>query len=717
MHSRLPGTGGSLSYRSVKAMKRNKLVYIGSIAISLVLLLTLIGPPPAQADIERSLSTPTAWWWLHGVTATQITDLINDEGARLVDLEVESSSPWLFSAAFVKNSGEYGTDWWWLTSQTVTSLSNFIAENDARIIDLERYSVIGGGTQYAAVLVRNSGSYAKSWWWWVGQTQAQVSSLVSSNNARIVDLESYVIGTTRYFDVVTISNTGADASSWWWYWGQTASGVTSLLNSTGARILDLDTYLSNGTRYFNVVLKSNPQGTNWWWWWGQTAADVSALIEQHGSRIIDVQPYWEPAGTFSIKKFAVAMINNSNALTTDIASDLGYGSNGATGLYLKEVGGPVHASLNTAYAFEPASTLKIIHHLHAMREVYFGNDDLDNNVVYSGNLNGSCPIGGSPFESQTLRETLRRMMWYSDNAATKGISDRFGAGAIELTANFWAGMTETELNHTLGCGPPNGDPALSNRLSLRNAASLFEGVAQGVLINGTARDDFYDLMQSDTTPPAEQWWFTTDLRDIVNQEAASLGIPDAANSYWANVELAWKPGGYTLCWPTCEEYRSVAGYVSLPTCNGSSVNSKEYVFGLFIDEAVGAASADNRLGVAAEMFRDLIRSSLATCPTDAPPATAVAERSVYLEANVPNPFNPSTSLRFNMSQPGVVRLSVFDLQGRKVRDVVNEWREAGSHSVPWNGKDGQGVSVASGAYIVRAETADGTDSRKVILTK
>jgi beta-lactamase class A len=71
------------------------------------------------------------------------------------------------------------------------------------------------------------------------------------------------------------------------------------------------------------------------------------------------------------------MVNNSNALTTRIADILDYGADGSTGLYLKEVNGPVLASLQQGFVFEPASSLKVTHHLHAMRQVMMGFDNLN----------------------------------------------------------------------------------------------------------------------------------------------------------------------------------------------------------------------------------------------------------------------------------------------------------------------------------------------------
>jgi len=67
----------------------------------------------------------------------------------------------------------------------------------------------------------------------------------------------------------------------------------------------------------------------------------------------------------------------------------------------------------------------------------------------------------------------------------------------------------------------------------------------------------------------------------------------------------------------------------------------------------------------------------------------------------PNPFNPSTTIRFRLDAPATVTLSVYDLSGRLVRRLAGGGiLAAGDHAVPWNGRDGSGRALASGTYFV-----------------
>lgn len=91
--------------------------------------------------------------------------------------------------------------------------------------------------------------------------------------------------------------------------------------------------------------------------------------------------------------------------------------------------------------------------------------------------------------------------------------------------------------------------------------------------------------------------------------------------------------------------------------------------------------------------------------------------AVALHPNHPNPFNPSTTLKFSLSRDSQVRLTVHDLMGRAVRTLVEGDRPAGEHSVLWDGRDDRGEAVGTGVYFVRVETRDGVDSRKIALIK
>jgi Subtilase family/FlgD Ig-like domain len=88
-----------------------------------------------------------------------------------------------------------------------------------------------------------------------------------------------------------------------------------------------------------------------------------------------------------------------------------------------------------------------------------------------------------------------------------------------------------------------------------------------------------------------------------------------------------------------------------------------------------------------------------------------------LRASAPNPFNPSTAVRFELAEDQNVRLEVFDTRGRLVRSLLDEQRSAGFHEVIWNGRDDQGRGAGSGIYFVRMQGTSYRSVGKVTLLK
>ncbi len=94
-----------------------------------------------------------------------------------------------------------------------------------------------------------------------------------------------------------------------------------------------------------------------------------------------------------------------------------------------------------------------------------------------------------------------------------------------------------------------------------------------------------------------------------------------------------------------------------------------------------------------------------------------AEQGAVMVDNYPNPFNPNTTIRFNLDESGPVSLKLYDARGRLVRTLVDEQRAAGAQQAIWNGKDDRGHQLASGTYFYRLGTTAGTVTKKMILIK
>lgn len=90
-------------------------------------------------------------------------------------------------------------------------------------------------------------------------------------------------------------------------------------------------------------------------------------------------------------------------------------------------------------------------------------------------------------------------------------------------------------------------------------------------------------------------------------------------------------------------------------------------------------------------------------------------RGFRLGENYPNPFRRSTTVTFNAESAGVFDLSVYDVAGRRVRNLVRDSRDAGPHSISWDGRDASGARVSPGIYFYRLQGPEGAASRRMLL--
>ena len=111
-----------------------------------------------------------------------------------------------------------------------------------------------------------------------------------------------------------------------------------------------------------------------------------------------------------------------------------------------------------------------------------------------------------------------------------------------------------------------------------------------------------------------------------------------------------------------------------------------------------------------------------SCYDSENPVTAVTEHDqlpqpLTITGVYPNPFNPSTTITFSMEMSESVTLSVYDINGRKVRELVKGSYSPGIHRSVWDGKDENGVPVSSGVYFTVLRAGKITASRKMLLMK
>jgi Beta-lactamase enzyme family len=355
---------------------------------------------------------------------------------------------------------------------------------------------------------------------------------------------------------------------------------------------------------------------------------------------------------------AMAGASNASAdvpgpITTRVMAILNAAGSGTTGMYVKQVGGPVIAAQNENFAFAPASTIKVLLHLYAHNRVQTGNANYTDQVtLYSGAAN-SCPQGATVLGTEDLIASAEKMMKSSDNPATRANYEHWTPtpGTINAYATS-IGLTSTSFANYPGCdyGIANVD---GNMATLTDYGRLYEGVADGSLLSGTFRDSFYENMngrQQHQNDGADFSGIWQTLLAMVEAEKPA-GMPDELRDDFRDEMTAnHKGGSYTLCSGTNCSTRSNwlawAGWARFPTCESASVTSRSYVWGAFIHGAQmtnwtsGNTPAENAIGaVRAEPLREQLRAALAGWGACYPPDVTVTTTPAAPPAGQDGYFN------------------------------------------------------------------------------
>jgi hypothetical protein len=192
----------------------------------------------------------------------------------------------------------------------------------------------------------------------------------------------------------------------------------------------------------------------------------------------------------------------------------------------------------------------------------------------------------------------------------------------------------------------------------------------------------YDFTDGEVVSHAMRW-----LSDRVEYRVWRGGSGDETP---ANLIQAWTYTGPHISRP--EQPRM---HLNLWKLEGAPAQDQEVVFRDFTFVPAGAVSA-----VADGSGR---------------PAPAVSPSRMLPAA--PNPFNPRTTIRFELRRDGVAELDVYDLGGRRVRTLAGGFLAAGEHEASWDGRDQGGRFMASGVYLVVLRGSDYVETQRVTLVK
>jgi hypothetical protein len=151
-----------------------------------------------------------------------------------------------------------------------------------------------------------------------------------------------------------------------------------------------------------------------------------------------------------------------------------------------------------------------------------------------------------------------------------------------------------------------------------------------------------------------------------------------------------------------------------------NLNGDGTVWVLEVPDLIGNVVVDDLVARHADGFVGVGTHGKGTYSISVPagsPAGDIPVARLQLAQNVPNPFNPETTIAFHLPDAGSARLTIYDIRGKLVRTLVDEPYEAGPHKVIWQGDDWAGHPVASGVYLYRLEAGSYCETKRMVLNK
>ena len=392
--------------------------------------------------------------------------------------------------------------------------------------------------------------------------------------------------------------------------------------------------------------------------------DGSVLtVESSGELILDMRNFRINVNPDS----RITIDSGGRIRSNQIGPLLVSGTDGGTfGYFLKRVGGPVLDTINPDLSMHPSSTIKTLYMIEALRQVNNGSLNLNTTSLTScpgidtnsdtvpddfsivpgagtscpnsfstatgGGGGGNCannspPVAntqttcGFPTVNYGLGLGMCAMMKVSNNPAANAIQQTVDAGDPLIgwnnmlnNAGAAIGLSAaTTFGNRMGCGGPfNSNP--NNQTTLRDLGLIFEQMATDSTVLFPVgppvpfvfqNTDAYNFMDNHTN---DRFVTQALFNDVVNEQAIEIGLSTTTeNSFNANIRMVHKAGSNTDS-NNLTQFATLSGWISLPINAGAA--SRDYVYGIFINNATANIIGFDLRASAAEMLRPVIRDAL-----------------------------------------------------------------------------------------------------------
>ncbi|MCZ6852472.1 MAG: T9SS type A sorting domain-containing protein [Gammaproteobacteria bacterium] len=363
----------------------------------------------------------------------------------------------------------------------------------------------------------------------------------------------------------------------------------------------------------------------------------------------------------------------------------------------------------------------------------FGSSPTITNCTFSGNsaVYGGAMVCGGPASPKLINCT------FSDNSANGDGAVTLNGGSPTFVNCVFSNNSAFEGAGAVWCR--FASPTFENCIFIGNSTSeagggiqFFEG-SSGTLTNcvfaGNSAPYGGGISAFDLIPVITNCTFYGNSADI-SGGGIWFGGPNPAEPKIRNSIFAFNNGeafyyssfcdsNFAIVFSCCDLYGNTGGDWVGCIAGGDSINGNLSQNPLFCDPENGDLTlsalspclpANNTCGV-------LIGAHGEGCSVPTGIEADIGKLQLALRPPYPNPFNPETSIVYQLPEGGIVSVKVYDVRGRLVKTLVDTRLSAGEHRTTWNGQDNDGRQVATGIYLIKFWSGGQTRSTRVLLLK
>ena len=344
----------------------------------------------------------------------------------------------------------------------------------------------------------------------------------------------------------------------------------------------------------------------------------------------------------------------------------------------------------------------------------------DNNVdIYhvNGPTSGVSNGPGSRAKNRQLTDQYYAIVWDSGDLSSITISDGTTKSDKSNDAQMlidWMDLSE----HRCGLWICGDGIAKDLTADASTSALTLMGTKCGVTL---VNDSYFDLTGGRTGGGAVNPLITGDTDANIFVHGTSPAVPDKFYAYGGcpiinlfDVLGKTAGGKRALDYPAYGGTNYYAG-ISNAWQNGAGYDVRTMWFGFsfqYIRDDRMVSPIDRR-----EIAQDVFSWMQFTIKPCCCCAGAETPSAYNLAQNFPNPFNPSTTIRYDMKEKGLVRIKIYNVAGALVRTLVDDMKDTGAYSILWDGRNNAGTAVASGIYFYKMETKGFSQTRKMVMLR